>query len=140
MLVPSLAPSLAALTLLVPAARAAQAPVFAPAALTPLSTSGNYTGASNGTLANQTVVPGKAFDRFIQIWLENTDYNDAATSPAFAALTEQGILLSQYYAVTHPSEPNYAATVGGDFWGMGDDDWYNIPAKCARFRFWLWPC
>lgn len=64
-----------------------------------------------------------------QIWLENTDYNDAATSPAFSALKEQGILLSQYYAVTHPSEPNYAAVVGGDFWAMGDDDLYNIPAK-----------
>lgn len=123
--------SLALLVALVPAALAAQAPQFAPAALTPLSTSSNYTGASNGTLAKQDVVPGKVFDRFIQIWLENTDYNDAATSPAFMALKEQGLLLSQFYAVTHPSEPNYAAVVGGDFWGMGDDNLYNIPANIS---------
>ena len=45
------------------------------------------------------------------------------------ALKEQGILLSQFYALTHPSEPNYAGVVGGDFWGMGDDNFYQIPAK-----------
>ena len=61
--------------------------------------------------------------------MENTDYNDAATSKAFQELQTQGILLSQYYAVTHPSEPNYVAAVGGDFWGMADDNLYNIPAK-----------
>ncbi|EKM55005.1 uncharacterized protein PHACADRAFT_255295 [Phanerochaete carnosa HHB-10118-sp] len=124
-------PSLALLVALVPAVLAAQAPQFAPAALTPLSTSTNYTGATNSTLAKQAVVPGKVFDRFIQIWLENTDYNDAATSAAFSNLTEQGLLLSQYYSTTHPSEPNYAAVVGGDFWGMGDDNWYNIPANIS---------
>lgn len=122
-------PSLALLAALVPAVLAAQAPQFVPAALTPLSTSSNYTGASNNTLSSQPVVSGKVFDRIIQIWLENTDYNDAATSSAFTELTTQGLLLSQYYATTHPSEPNYAAVVGGDFWGMGDDNWYNIPAK-----------
>ena len=61
--------------------------------------------------------------------MENTDYNDAATSSAFRDLKEQGILLGNFFAVTHPSEPNYAAVVGGDFWGMGDDNLYNIPAK-----------
>ncbi len=49
----------------------------------------------------------------------------------FNALAAQGIRLDQYCAVTHPSEPNYVASVGGDFWGMGDDDLYNIPAKCV---------
>lgn len=49
----------------------------------------------------------------------------------FMSLAKQGILLDQYYALTHPSEPNYVATVGGDFWGMHDDDFYNIPTKSA---------
>ena len=47
----------------------------------------------------------------------------------FRNLAKQGILLDQYFAVTHPSEPNYVATVGGDFWGMADDNLYNIPPK-----------
>jgi hypothetical protein len=36
----------------------------------------------------------------------------------FATLAKEGILLDQYYGVTHPSEPNYIAVVGGDFFGM----------------------
>ena len=44
-------------------------------------------------------------------------------------LAKEGILLDQYYAVTHPSEPNYLATIGGDFWGLPDDDEYHIPPK-----------
>lgn len=30
-------------------------------------------GAANATLLNGPVIPGKSFDRIIQIWLENTD-------------------------------------------------------------------
>ncbi|THG95952.1 hypothetical protein EW026_g5783 [Hermanssonia centrifuga] len=122
---------LSALAALVPAVLAAQAPAFAPAAVVPTAASNNYTGVSNGTLSNSPVVSGKAFDRFIQIWLENTDYDDAANTSAFMALKEQGILLSNYYAVTHPSEPNYAAVVGGDFWAMGDDNYYQIPSNIS---------
>lgn len=53
-------------------AYAAQASQFVPPALTPTSSSSNYTGGSNGTLAKSPVVPGKVFDRFIQVrrpWL-----------------------------------------------------------------------
>lgn len=61
--------------------------------------------------------------------MENTDFQTAASSPTYIALAKQGIFLDQYNAVTHPSEPNYVATVGGDFWGMADDAFYNIPPK-----------
>ena len=47
---------------------AAIAASFAPAAFSPTSTSTNYTGANNGSIVNSPLVPGKAFDRFIQIW------------------------------------------------------------------------
>ena len=52
---------------------AASAFTFKPPAATPESSSANYTGQSNNTISNGPVVPGKAFDRFIQIWIENTD-------------------------------------------------------------------
>lgn len=65
-----LAHSLSLLVALVPVTFAAQAAQFAPAAVSPLSSSTNYTGASNGTLAKQDVVSGKVFDRFIQVsWI-----------------------------------------------------------------------
>lgn len=120
-----------ALLCLIPAVLAAQAPQFAKPAVAPNEASANYVGQNNGTLPKAHVVNGKVFNRFTQIWIENTDFNDAATSTAFVQLAKQGILLTQYYALTHPSEPNYVASIGGDFFGMGDDDLYNIPANIS---------
>lgn len=62
-------------------------------------------GASNGTLAKSPLVSGKAFDRFITIILENTDYAVAASNSKFQQIAKQGLTLSSYNGVTHPSEP-----------------------------------
>ena len=70
-------------------------------------------------------VPGRVFDRFVVIWLENTDYDKAAGDPNLAWLAQQGITLSNYFGVTHPSEPNYVASISGDNFGMH--------RTCARF-------
>ena len=40
---------------------------------------------------------------------QNTNFASAASQQAFADFAKQGQLLDQYYAVTHPSEPNYMA-------------------------------
>ncbi|MCJ1281284.1 hypothetical protein MMC26_000602 [Xylographa opegraphella] len=95
-------------------------------------------------------VAGKAFDRIAIIYLENTDY-DMATSnrknslyhigqefgelmePAanLTALAKQGILLANYFATTHPSEPNYVAAIGGDHFGMDNDNFNFIPSNVS---------
>lgn len=41
------------------------------------------------------------------------------------------MLLTNYYAVSHPSEANYVAVVGGDYFGIGDDNLHNIPSQVA---------
>ncbi|KAJ7864671.1 hypothetical protein B0H13DRAFT_1500401, partial [Mycena leptocephala] len=46
-------------------------------------------------------------------------------------LAEQGKLLTNYNAITHPSEPNYVAAIGGDFFGMHDDNMYHIPLNIS---------
>lgn len=99
---------------------------FVPPSSSPLSPSSNYVGANNGSLPKREVVSGKAFDRIIQIWLENTDFEAAMSTPAMQALLPQGVLFDNYYAVTHPSEPNYQAAVTGDFWGLGDDTFNHV--------------
>ncbi|KAL2126071.1 hypothetical protein VTI74DRAFT_1757 [Chaetomium olivicolor] len=43
-------------------------------------------------------VAGKAFDRIIQIWLENTDFDGAAADPNMQWIASQGILLTNYFA------------------------------------------
>jgi hypothetical protein len=105
-------------------------------------------------------IPGKAFDRFVVIWLENTvilpavrgifaekynritallyrtaifkrwrkkalSSNDiTVTTPIF--LSSQR-LISSPTALTHPSQPNYVASVGGDYFGLNMDTPINIP-------------
>ncbi|BDD59382.1 hypothetical protein MAP00_004591 [Monascus purpureus] len=76
-------------------------------------------------------VPGRAFDRFYQVWLENIDYEDAAADENQQWLASQGILLTNYYGVTHPSEPNYCAAAGGDTFGMDNDDFHQIPSNVS---------
>lgn len=39
--------------------------------------------------------------------------------------------MSQYYGVTHPSEPNYCASHGGDHFGMDNDDFNFIDQKVS---------
>ncbi|KAI9745889.1 MAG: hypothetical protein M1818_000570 [Claussenomyces sp. TS43310] len=76
-------------------------------------------------------VQGLAFDRIIQIWLENTDYDLAASNPDMRVLAKEAITLTNYYATTHPSEPNYAAVVGGDNFGLDADDFNALPANIS---------
>lgn len=49
--------------------------------------------------------PGRTFDRFVQIWLENTDYDKAAGDPNLAALAKKGITLSNYFVSMAPGRP-----------------------------------
>jgi acid phosphatase len=83
------------------------------------------------TVAGQSIVKGKAFDRIAIIWLENTDYELAAGDPSLAALAKKGISLTNYFAVTHPSQPNYAASISGDYYGINHDDLVNIPSNVS---------
>jgi hypothetical protein len=55
-------------------AAAATAQLFAPASKGPLVQSANYTSFSNSTLRDRPTCKGKAFNRIIQVWLENTDF------------------------------------------------------------------
>lgn len=80
--------------------------IFSKPAFSPFSQSSNYVGQNNGTLPKTNVTVGKVFDRFIQIWLENTDYAVAASTPALQALAKEGLVLTSYEAITHVSPPN----------------------------------
>ncbi|KAI1124755.1 acid phosphatase phoa [Nemania abortiva] len=83
------------------------------------------------TLSPTSHVKGKAFDRFAVIWLENTDYDMAINDPNLAWLAKKGITLSGYHAVTHPSQPNYIASVGGDYFGMQNDDFWQVDSNVS---------
>ncbi|KAE8441923.1 hypothetical protein EG329_004181 [Mollisiaceae sp. DMI_Dod_QoI] len=74
-------------------------------------------------------VVGKSFNRFVTIWCENTDYSMAAGDENFAYFASQGILLTNYLAITHPSQPNYVAAVGGSTHKIDSDDFNRISSS-----------
>ena len=46
-------------------------------------------------------------------------------------LASQGVTYTNYFATTHPSEPNYCAVVGGDNFGMDNDDFNQVPSNVS---------
>jgi hypothetical protein len=74
------------------------------------------------TLSPTSSVAGLTFDRFVQIWLENEDYSAAINNSEWrrgilikcisltwslenlAYLASLGITLTNYFAITHPSQ------------------------------------
>lgn len=42
-------------------------------------------------------------------------------------LKSQGILLTGYHGLTHPSQPNYIASIAGDYFGLDHDGYITIP-------------
>lgn len=65
------------------------------------------------------VNPG--FRRVMVVVLENADYKKAVRQPFLAGLMKRGATLTDYHAITHPSQPNYVALIGGDTLGIVDD-------------------
>jgi acid phosphatase len=39
--------------------------------------------------------------------------------------------LTEYYGLTHPSQPNYIASVGGDYFGLNHDAFVRIPQNVS---------
>jgi hypothetical protein len=63
----------------------------------------------------KSLVPN--FDRIVFIIFENQEFDDVignSEMPNFNQLANEHTLLTQYYAVRHPSLPNYIALMGGD--------------------------
>ncbi|KAG0044073.1 hypothetical protein BGZ83_010700, partial [Gryganskiella cystojenkinii] len=69
---------------------------------------------------------GAAFDHILVIFLENTDYSLAYSDPNFQKLIRTGVLLNNYHALTHPSQPNYLAAIAGNYFGVSTDSKVNF--------------
>ncbi|KAF8495810.1 phosphoesterase family-domain-containing protein [Hysterangium stoloniferum] len=115
------------LLLFLPVTYAAQALLFAKPSVDPREPSPNYVGVSNFTLPKAHPANGHAFDRFIFVLFENTAFAVSNTSPVLTQLKQQGILLTNYFSLAHPSEPNYLTFSGGSTFGLPDDSFITIP-------------
>jgi len=78
--------------------------------------------AADTTEKVRRLAPGKWFDRIVVINLENTNDEDALSKPYLASFKRSGVYLSNYYAITHPSQPNYISQIYGDTGTSGNND------------------
>ncbi|HVC09398.1 MAG TPA: alkaline phosphatase family protein [Elusimicrobiota bacterium] len=69
------------------------------------------------------------FKHMMIVIFENTDFKTALAQPAFAEMARRGALLTNYYAVTHPSLPNYVALIAGGTRGVFSDADASAPGR-----------
>ena len=72
---------------------------------------------------------GAGFDRLFVIMLENHSQSsviDDPNAPFITQLAHTYSMADHYYGVTHPSMPNYIATIAGDNFGIQDDKDQNV--------------
>jgi hypothetical protein len=86
-------------------------------------------GASSASNADSAI---PHYQHIVEIMMENTSYGTIIgnpDAPKINALASQYGLATNYFGVTHPSEPNYMANIAGDFFGVQDDNqFYCTPA------------
>ena len=94
-------------------------------AIAALASIGMVAAATAGAVAHtQKGGPG-AFDHIYVIVLENhsqTSVIGDPNMPNLNNLADHNGVAMQYYGVTHPSMPNYLAMIGGDTYGINNDD------------------
>jgi hypothetical protein len=64
--------------------------------------------------AGAVPAPAHKFDHVIIVVLENENAAAVHKVPAMDSLAKRGVLLRNYYAVAHPSYPNYLALISGN--------------------------
>jgi phosphoesterase family protein len=61
--------------------------------------------------------------------LENADEDLTEELPFFKELRKSGVLLENYHALAHPSQPNYIALAAGSSYGVTDDNSVTVDAS-----------
>lgn len=88
------------------------------------------TAGSSSASTGSSAIPH--YQHIVEIMMENTSYATIIgnpDAPHLNALAGQYGLATDYFGVTHPSEPNYVAAVGGSYFGIQDDNqFYCTPA------------
>ncbi|MFI5283974.1 MAG: alkaline phosphatase family protein [Candidatus Dormibacterales bacterium] len=80
------------------------------------------------------------YQHIVEIMMENQSYGTiigSSLAPQINALAGKYGLATNYYGVTHPSEPNYMAAVAGSYFGVQDDNqFYCTPALASKPANW----
>src|SRR5215831_10109000 len=88
-------------------------------------------GASSASTTNSAI---PRYQHIVEIMMENTSYSTIIGNPLapnLNALASEYGLATNYFGVTHPSEPNYVANIGGSFFGIQDDNQFYCTPDLA---------
>jgi len=99
------------------------------AATVPVTGSPNTAESASGS---PQLVP--RFDHIVVVVLENHAYSQLIgrdSAPYLNSLARAGAVLDQFYAIGHPSEPNYLAMFAGDTEGLSDDSCPHSFTGCS---------
>jgi len=69
---------------------------------------------------------GKWFDYVFIMQFENHSEDEVLADPNFTKFGKLGRQMLNYFAITHPSQPNYIAQVAGDTLGVADDGVHDL--------------
>ncbi|KUJ06295.1 uncharacterized protein LY89DRAFT_769550 [Mollisia scopiformis] len=73
--------------------------------------------------------PGhRKFKKILHVIFENEVFSWTMGDQRWKLLAKRGRLLTNSHAITHPSLGNYASILAGDYFGIADEDFYNINA------------
>jgi len=98
-------------------------------AVSALGASGAVAAGGHGDANDHDERHGPALDHIFVIMLENHSKSsviDDANAPYITGLAHTYSMAENYYGVTHPSMPNYIATIAGDNFGIQDDNDQNV--------------
>ncbi len=75
------------------------------------------------------VYAGTHFKKVVVVVLENKNYDDSLKQPFMKKLADEGALFQNFFAETHPSQPNYIAMVSGSTMGVTGDSNVNLNGR-----------
>jgi phospholipase C len=90
--------------------------------------------APNAVAASGSSASIPHFKHIVEIMMENQSYGTIIGNPAapsINALANRYGLATNYFGVTHPSEPNYVANMAGSFFGIQDDNQFYCTPDLA---------
>lgn len=89
----------------------------------------SVTSSKPAVLKASTPAAWKSIQHIVIIIFENTSAQEAVKQPFMKSLLEKGAYLSQYFAITHPSQPNYIAMVAGSTYDVTSDESVIVDAR-----------
>ncbi|MBK8465704.1 MAG: DNRLRE domain-containing protein [Chloracidobacterium sp.] len=103
-------------------------PTFTATATATFTPTPTNTPTSTAT-ATPTSTPVSGIDHVVWIWFENKEANQitAASAPFFANFAANGVNFTEFYGMTHPSQPNYLHAFAGSNLGVTTNNYCTFP-------------